>query len=96
MISIIVPVYNAGIFLERCLDSICRQTYKEIEVILINDGSTDGSTEICEAYVKKDSRVKVLSKGNEGVVKARKDGLKIASGEYIGYVDADDWIEPDM
>lgn len=96
MVSIIVPVYNVEKYLRQCLDSICGQTYKNIEVILVDDGSTDGCYEICEEYKKKDLRVKVLHKRNSGAVRARKDGLKIASGQYIAYVDSDDWIEADM
>lgn len=96
MVSIIVPVYNVEKYLRQCLDSICGQTYRNIEVILVDDGSTDGCYEICEEYKKKDLRVKVLHKMNAGAVRARKDGLEIASGQYIAYVDSDDWIEVDM
>lgn len=96
MISVIVPVYNTAQYLHQCLDSILSQTYEDIEIILVNDGSTDGSSEICDAYADRDSRVKVIHKENGGLVSARKTGLKAATGEYIGYVDSDDWIESDM
>lgn len=96
MISVIVPVYNTVQYLNQCLGSIRCQTYEDIEVILVDDGSTDGSPEICDAYADRDSRVKVIHKENGGLVSARKAGLKAAIGEYIGYVDSDDWIEPDM
>lgn len=96
MISIIVPVYNTEPYLRQCLDSILNQTLEEMEVICVDDGSTDESPEICDAYADRDSRVKVIHKENGGLVSARKAGLKAAIGEYIGYVDSDDWIESDM
>lgn len=96
LISIIVPIYNAEKNLRRCLDSIKNQTFKDIEVILVNDGSKDGSGKICDEYVQKDNRFKVIHKDNNGVSAARNDGLKIANGKYIGFVDADDWLEPNM
>lgn len=96
MVSIIVPVYNVEKYLRQCLDSICGQTYRNIEIILVDDGSTDGCYGICEEYKKKDRRVKVLHKKNGGAVRARKDGLTIASGQYLAYIDSDDWIEADM
>lgn len=92
-ISIIVPVYNAGKYLNACLESIKNQTYKEIEVILINDGSTDASLSICQEYSKRDSRFIVVNKDNEGVSETRNRGIKIATGEFIMFLDADDWIE---
>lgn len=95
-ISVIVPIYQASKYLKKCIDSILIQTYKEFELILIDDGSTDGCYEICEEYKKLDNRVKVYHKKNEGLVRARKDGIRIATGKYISYVDADDWIEPNM
>jgi len=95
-ISIIVPVYNAEAFLEECLDSILAQTLKGIEIICINDGSRDNSQAILERYAKKDGRIKVLTKENGGQSSARNLGLKIARGEYIGFVDSDDFIVPDM
>lgn len=96
MISIIVPVYNTERYLRQCLDSILCQTFEDIEVILVDDGSMDESSGICDAYALADSRVKVIHKTNGGLVSARKAGLKAAAGEYIGYVDSDDWIESDM
>lgn len=96
LISVIVPVYNVSQYLERCLNSIIAQTHKNIEVILIDDGSTDGSAEICDRYEEKDARFRVIHKKNGGVSKARNTGLEIVKGKYIGFVDSDDTIEPDM
>ncbi len=96
MVSIIVPVYNTEIYLHQCLNSVLSQTFKNIEVICVDDGSTDKSPQILDTYASQDERVKVIHKENEGLVSARKTGLAAASGEYIGYVDSDDWIEPDM
>lgn len=95
-ISIIVPVYNAGNYLERCLESLIYQSYEHLEIILVNDGSTDNSLEICKVYANKDSRIHVIDKMNEGVAVARNTGLERATGKYIGFVDADDWIELGM
>lgn len=96
MISVIVPVYNTKRYLGQCLDSILRQTFEDIEVICVDDGSTDASSRILDDYAAVSSRIKVIHKTNGGLVSARKAGLKAAAGEYIGYVDSDDWIEPDM
>ena len=96
MISIIVPVYNAVQYLEQCLNSICAQTYADLEIIIVDDGSVDGSSEICERFQKQDSRIIFIRKSNGGPVSARKEGLVHATGEYIAFVDGDDWIEPDM
>lgn len=93
-ISIIVPIYNSQNTLARCVDSILTQTYTDFELILINDGSTDGSSGICDAYKLKDSRVVVYHKANGGVSSARNCGLDAASGEYITFIDSDDWVEP--
>ena len=94
MISIIIPVYNVVKFLPQCLDSILKQTYQNIEVILVNDASSDNSLIVCESYQKKDPRVKIIDKSiNEGVEKARLTGLDAASGEYVMFVDSDDWLE---
>lgn len=94
MISIIVPVYNVAKYLPQCLDSILKQTYQDIEVILVNDASPDKSLMVCESYQKRDSRVRIIDKkNNEGVEKARLTGLDAASGEYIMFVDSDDWLE---
>ncbi|HCT90057.1 MAG TPA: hypothetical protein DF613_01545 [Lachnospiraceae bacterium] len=96
MISIIVPIYNIEKYLSQCLKSICGQTYKDIEIILVNDGSTDGSGAICEAYKQKDSRIHIIHRENGGPVSARKAGVRAASGRYIAFVDGDDWIESNM
>lgn len=93
MISVIVPIYNAEKYLNKCLASIVNQTYRELEIILVNDGSTDESLAICKKYEQDDDRIVVINKRNEGVVRARKDGIRIARGEYITFVDADDWID---
>lgn len=95
-VSVIVPIYNAEEYLRQCLDSIVNQTLRDIEIILINDGSTDNSAEICEKYYSSDERVKYYSKDNEGLAAARQDGMEIATGEYIGFVDSDDWLELNM
>lgn len=95
-ISIIVPVYNVEEYLEECLESIINQTYKNIEIILIDDGSTDRSGEICDKYSKIDSRVKVFHQDNKGIGATRNVGLSHATGEYIGWVDSDDIIDKNM
>lgn len=95
-ISIIIPVYKSERFLRRCLDSVVNQTYKNLEIILVDDGSPDDCGIICDEYAEKDSRILVIHKENGGVSSARNVGLKAASGEWIGWVDSDDWIEPDM
>lgn len=93
MISIVVPVYNVEKYLKRCLESILSQTMKNLEIILVDDGSTDQSGIICDEYAKKDSRIKVVHKKNGGLSSARNAGLAIAQGEYVGFVDSDDDIE---
>ena len=93
LISVIVPVYNVAAYLPQCLDSILGQTYRELEIICVNDGSKDRSLELLERYAHKDNRVKVLDKANEGVSRARNDALVVAQGEYVMFVDADDWID---
>lgn len=93
MISVIVPIYNVAPYLERCIESILHQTYRDLEIILVNDGSTDSCPEICETYRKIDGRVKVIHKQNGGTVSAKQAGVLAATGEFVGYVDADDWIE---
>lgn len=95
-VSIIVPIYNMEKHLEQCIDSIILQTYKDLEVILVNDGSTDRSSEICDMYSKKDSRIKVIHKKNGGVSSARNVGISSATGEYVLFVDSDDYISSDM
>lgn len=96
LVSVIVPVYNVENYLRECLDSIVAQTYRSIEVILIDDGSKDSSGEICDEYADKDNRVKVIHKENGGVSAARNTGLDVAKGEWISYVDSDDYIEDTM
>lgn len=96
LISIIVAVYNIEEYLPRCVDSILSQTYRNLEIILVDDGSMDGSGTICDDYAQKDGRIKVIHKKNGGLSDARNAGLDIASGDYIGFVDGDDWIDEDM
>ncbi|GAA4898918.1 glycosyltransferase [Flaviramulus aquimarinus] len=95
-ISIIVPVYNVEAYLERCIDSIINQTYKNLEIILVNDGSTDNSKIICEQYVKKDPRIVVVNQENSGSSIARNTGLDIATGQIISFIDSDDYIDNSM
>jgi len=95
-VSVIVPIYNVEKYLRQCLDSIVGQTLSNLEIILINDGSKDGSLEIINEYAKKDNRIKVINKENEGYGKTINRGIEAASSEYIGIVESDDWIEPDM
>lgn len=95
LISVIIPIYNAEPYLAQCIESVINQTYHKLEIILVDDGSTDGSSAICDAYAAADPRIKVIHKENEGLVRARKTGVRQAAGEYITYVDADDWIDPD-
>lgn len=96
MISVIIPVYNVEPYLRKCLDSVVNQTYKELEIFIIDDGSTDGSGAICDEYVKADKRIRVFHTENRGLSCARNLGLDEVKGEWIGFVDSDDWIEPDM
>lgn len=96
LISIIVPVYNVQEYLERCINSIWQQTYQNLEIILVDDGSTDRSGQMCDEFAQKDPRIKVVHKENGGLSDARNAGLQVATGDYIGYVDSDDWIEPEM
>ena len=95
MISVIVPVYNVEPYLRKCLDSIKNQTYKDMEILIVDDGSTDGSGDICDEY-KADKRVRVFHTENRGLSCARNVGLDNAKGDWIGFVDSDDWIEPEM
>lgn len=94
-ISIIVPIYNVANNLHRCIDNILSQTYMELEVVLVDDGSTDSSGSICDEYAKNDNRIKVIHKQNGGSASARNAGLSVAKGDYITFVDGDDWIESD-
>lgn len=96
LISIICPVYNAEAYLNKCIDSIISQTYINWELILVDDGSSDNSGDICESYANSDTRIRVIHKKNEGVSAARQTGLDAANGEYVIHVDPDDWAEPRM
>ena len=95
-ISVIVPVYNVEKYLTKCVDSIMNQTYKDLEIILVDDGSTDNSGKICDEYVKKDKRFKVIHKKNGGLSDARNVGIKNSTGEYLSFIDSDDYIDNDM
>ncbi len=95
LISVLVPVYNIERYIGICLESIVKQKYRNLDVVVVDDGSTDRSGEICDLYAKKDSRITVVHKENGGLVSARKTAMRIAQGQYIGYVDGDDWISPD-
>jgi glycosyltransferase involved in cell wall biosynthesis len=96
LVSIIVPIYNSEAFLDKCIQSVINQSYKNIEIILVNDGSTDISGKVCDNYATIDNRIKVIHKINGGLVSSRKTGLKASTGEYILYIDGDDWIESDL
>lgn len=96
VITIIVPVYNVEQYLQNCVDSIINQTYTNLEILLIDDGSQDRCGEICDEYAKKDGRVRVFHTENRGLSASRNLGLREAKGEFIGFVDSDDWIEPEM
>lgn len=95
MVSVIVPVYNGENHIKRCLDSICQQTYKTFEVIVVDDGSTDSTYSICENISSIDNRIRVIRQSNKGVTAARKAGLEMATGEFVMFVDADDYCLPD-
>lgn len=92
-VSVIVPVYNVEKYLENCLETLISQTLKDIEIICINDGSKDSSPDILKKYALNDERIKIIDKHNEGLSAARNDGLNVATGEYIGFVDSDDWVD---
>ena len=94
-VSVIIPVYNVEKYLATCLDSVTNQTLKDIEIICVNDGSTDRSGEILSRYAAQDERIKIVSKPNGGLASARNAGFEIAKGKYIGFVDSDDWVEPE-
>ena len=95
-VSVIVPVYNVEPYLRQCLDSIVSQTLEDIEIILVDDGSTDGSAEICDEYKTKDNRIRVIHKSNEGLSAARNDGIDASTAPYIMFADGDDWVEPEF
>lgn len=92
LISIVVPIYNVQDYLERCIQSIISQTYKNIEIILVDDGATDNSGKLCDEYLKKDERIKVIHKENGGLSDARNVGKENANGKYIAFIDSDDYI----
>ena len=94
-ISIIIPAYNAGKYIEKCIQSIIFQSYKDLEIIIINDGSIDNTREICEKYVKQDNRIKLINTENKGAGSARNTGIDVAKGEYISFIDSDDYVCPD-
>ena len=96
MISVIIPVYNVEKYLNECLNSVCSQTFKNLEIILVDDGSTDDSSKICDKWSAKDSRVRVIHQLNAGLSEARNSGLKYCKGDYILYIDSDDSIEEDL
>lgn len=96
LISVIVPIYNVEDYLKECIESIVNQTYKDLEIILVDDGSVDDSSKICDSYANIDSRIIVVHKENEGVSVARNVGISIANGEYIQFIDSDDYVESDM
>lgn len=95
-VSVIIPVYNAEKYLKECLNSVISQTFHDFEVIIVDDGSTDASGKICDEYAFKDKRIKVIHKKNEGLIRARKEGIQEAEGQYISFVDADDWVDDDF
>ena len=93
-ISVIIPIYRVEQYLCKCVESVLTQTYHDLEIILVDDGSPDGCGKICDEYAERDERVKVIHKPNGGVASARNAGLDAATGEWIGWVDSDDWTEP--
>lgn len=96
LITVIVPVYNAEKYIKKCVESICSQSYSELEILLINDGSTDKSREICERYSEQDDRIRIINKDNEGAAAAKNTGIDEANGELLTFVDSDDYIDTEM
>lgn len=96
LVSVIVPIYNTQNYVARCIESILCQTYTNMEIILVNDGSTDNSMAVCESYAAKDARIRIISQQNHGIIAAKKAGIRICQGIYVMFVDSDDWIEKDM
>ena len=96
LVSVIVPIYNVEKYLPECIDSIRAQTLKDIEIILIDDGSPDDSGQIIDEYAKKDSRIRTVHRENKGYTATVNEGIALAKGKYIGIIESDDWIEPDM
>lgn len=95
LVTVIIPIYNVGKYIDKCISTVLAQTYENIELILVNDGSPDNAGDICDAYAEKDHRVKVVHKKNSGVSSARNSGLDIAKGDYIMFIDGDDWVDND-
>ena len=96
MISVIVPIYKVEAYLDRCVQSIVNQTYRNLEIILVDDGSPDNCGAMCDTWAKKDERIKVIHKQNGGLSDARNAGMASANGAYIGFIDSDDYIAPEM
>lgn len=96
LVSVIIPVYKVEKYLDKCVESVVNQTYKNLEIILVDDGSPDACPAMCDNWAQRDSRIKVIHKQNGGLSSARNAGLDVCTGEYVGFVDSDDWIEPDM
>ena len=95
LISVVLPIYNVENYIEKCMESVLNQTYKNIEIILVDDGSPDNCPIICDQYVKEDNRVKVVHKENGGLSDARNAGIKVANGDYITFIDSDDYVDKD-
>ena len=95
-ISVIIPVYNSGKFFDKCMESVTNQTFQNLEIILVDDGSTDGSGKNCDSWAQKDARIMVVHQCNKGVSAARNCGLELANGDVISFIDADDTIDRDM
>ena len=95
-ISVIIPIYNVEDYLPQCLDSVIHQTHENLEIILVNDGSTDSCTKICDEYAAKDNRIKIINQENGGLSVARNTGIRTATGDYIAFIDSDDWIVPNF
>ena len=96
LISVIIPIYNVEAYLDECIASVIAQTYSNLEIILVDDGSPDNCPQMCDEWAAKDSRIRVIHKENGGLSDARNAGIDIATGEYIAFVDSDDWIVPEM
>ena len=96
MLSVIVPIFRVEKYLDKCVQSLLAQTYKDLEIILVDDGSDDGCPAMCDSYAKMDPRIKVVHKGNGGLSDARNAGLEVATGEYIAFADSDDYVHPQM
>ena len=96
LISIIIPIYNTEKFLDKCIESVVNQTYKKLEIILVDDGSTDNSGNMCDEWAERDARIKVFHKPNGGLMNAWKYGVLHSAGRYIGFIDSDDWVDENM